>query len=79
MCIKEDFVEVSEYTMVQEKRDLIVVWLKMHEGYKAASVTWCVSALRKVIGENVRIKTRVVNEIPRDDSGKLRRIISKAN
>jgi len=79
MCIKENFVEVSEYRMVQEKRDLIVVWLKMHEGYKDASVTRCVSALRKVIGENVGIKTRVVNEIPRDNSGKLRRIISKVN
>lgn len=79
MCIKENFIEVSEYRIVQEKRDLIVVWLKMHEEHKDASVTWCVSALRKVIGETVRIKTRVVNEIPRDDSGKLRRIISKVN
>jgi phenylacetate-CoA ligase len=79
MCIKENFVEVSEYRIIQEKRNLIVIWLKMHDGYKDASVTWCASALRKVIGENVRIKPKVVNEIPRDNSGKLRRIISKVN
>jgi len=73
----ENMVEVSEYKIIQEKRDLIDVWLKMYEGYRDGSVTRFISSLRKIIGGNVRIRTRIVNEIPRDNSGKLRRIISK--
>lgn len=79
LCIlnTENFVEVSEYKIIQEKRDLIEVWLKMYEGYRDGSVTRCISALKKVIGEDVEIRTRIVDEIPRDSSGKLKRIISK--
>jgi phenylacetate-CoA ligase len=70
-------IEVSEYRIIQEKRNLIEVWLKMCEGYRDSSVTRFVAALREIIGENVEIRVRIVDEIPRDNSGKLRRIISR--
>ncbi|HKZ95121.1 MAG TPA: AMP-binding protein [Candidatus Bathyarchaeia archaeon] len=73
----ENFAGVSEYRIIQEKRDLIEVWLKMPEHYSDDSVKKCVSALRRSLGEGVQIKPRIVEEIPRDNSGKLRRVISK--
>lgn len=71
--------DVCEYRIVQEKRDLIEVWLKMYNGYRQASVTRFVEALRETIGDDVEFRAHVVDEIPRDDSAKTRRIISKVH
>lgn len=73
----ENFAQVSEYRVIQEKRDLVVLLLKMKEAYRKESVIRCVSALQKSFGTDIKIETEIVEEIPRDNSGKLRRIISK--
>jgi acyl-coenzyme A synthetase/AMP-(fatty) acid ligase len=73
----ENFAQISEYRVIQEKRDLIILLLKMQEMYKKESVAKCVSALQKTLGPGIKIKTEIVQEIPRDNSGKLRRIVSK--
>jgi len=79
LCIlnSENFFEVSRFRLVQRRRNLIEVWLKMDEGYKEASVTRCISALRKVFGRDVDVRANIVDEIPRDNSGKIRRIVSE--
>ncbi|MCW3981169.1 MAG: hypothetical protein NWF11_06800 [Candidatus Bathyarchaeota archaeon] len=73
----ENFPDVIEYKVVQERRDLVEIWLKMREGHESKSVIKCVSALRDVLGDKIEIRPRILHEIPRDTSGKLRRIISK--
>ena len=73
----ENFPEVEEYRIIQQKRDLVEVWLKMEKFYQQSSVAKCLSALRNVFGEDVQVRPLIVDQIPRDDSGKLRRIVSK--
>jgi phenylacetate-CoA ligase len=73
----ENFAEVREYRVIQERKNLVEIWLQMEKNYDSASVTKCVTALRHVLGDEVEIRPRIVQEIPRDSSGKLRRIISK--
>jgi acyl-coenzyme A synthetase/AMP-(fatty) acid ligase len=70
------FNEVLEYRIVQKKLDLIEVLLKTRKGDKNSTLK-CLRMLKKAVGDGVEIITRVVDEIPRDESGKLRRIISK--
>jgi phenylacetate-CoA ligase len=73
----ENFPEVKEYKVIQERRNLVQIWLRMEHNYASASVTQCMAALSHVLGDDVEIQPRIVKEIPRDSSGKLRRIISK--
>lgn len=70
------FNEVLEYRIVQKRLDLIEVLLKTRKGDKKSTLR-CLRMLKEAVGDKVEIITRVVDEIPRDDSGKLRRIISK--
>ena len=74
------FNNVREFRIVQEREDLLEIWLKADVDRDFAFEhrrDQCVSALRNAVGKGVQIRVRVMQEIPRDNSGKLRRIISK--
>jgi phenylacetate-CoA ligase len=73
----ENFPDVLEYRIIQKKTNLFEVWLKMDKTHERDSVTRCIFSLRKMLGDNVEIKPVIVDEIPRDNSGKLRRVISE--
>ena len=72
-----NFPEVMEFRIIQERRNLIEIWLRMHENYDKNSVTRYISALQRVLGDKIEIRPRIVAAIPRDKTGKLRRFISK--
>lgn len=76
------FNNVREFRIVQEREDLLEIWLKedLDRGVEFEHRRdQCVSALRRAVGKGVQIRVRVMKEIPRDNSGKLRRIISKVS
>jgi phenylacetate-CoA ligase len=73
----KNFSDVLEYRIIQKKVNLFEFWLKMSKTSKMDSVNKCISSLRKMLGDNVEIKQVIVDEIPRDKSGKLRRVISE--
>ena len=73
----KEFAGVSEFRIVQEEKTLIRVWLKMHLGSGNDHVARCASALGRVFGGNINTVIEVVDEIPEDNSGKLRRVISR--
>lgn len=77
MLTAKNITGISGYKIIQEKRDVIKVLLKMHAKYSEDSVAGFTSVLQKFLGEDIEVIVKIVNEIPRDRSGKLRRIISK--
>jgi len=74
-----DLTGVSEFRIVQEKRGVIRVWLKATRTYGKEQVEKSAMGLRKVFGEQVNTLIEVVDEIPRDRSGKLRSVVSNVS
>lgn len=70
---------VSRFRIIQEKRDEFTVLLVLLEGYDEDVVVQFEEGLKRVLKEDVKVKINVLEAIPRDRSGKLRRIISKVS
>jgi len=69
---------VSEFQIVQEKEDEIVVYVvKMDECRDTLIVEEIDREFRKVLGDNILVNTKFVKSIPRAPSGKLRSVISR--
>ncbi len=76
------FNNLREFRIVQEREDLLEIWLKADSDRGVEFEhrrDQCVSALRRAVGKDVQIRVRVMKEIPRDNSGKLRRIVSNVS
>ena len=69
---------ISEFKVVQEKEDDIVVFIvKMEEFRDTAIVEKIEKALKRVLGDDINIDTKIAENIPREKSGKLRSVVSK--
>jgi len=69
---------VSEFQIVQEKRDEIVAYVvKLDELSDVKVIEEIENAFRRILGNNVSINTRFVERIEREKSGKLRSVISR--
>jgi len=66
---------IFEFRVVQRNSRLIELWIRAAENTEV-NVQKFVSAVKDVIGEDIEIRIRLVEKIPVDKSGKLRRIIS---
>lgn len=67
---------VSEFRIVQEKTDVIRVWLKPTGRYGKEQAERSAMGLRRIFGEQVNTLIEVVDEIPRDSSEKQRSVVS---
>lgn len=69
---------IEEYRIIQEKEDRIKVQIKAsnvsHETINQIEV-----GIRNILGKHTIVYFEFLNEIPRDHSGKLRRVVSKVN
>jgi len=69
---------VSEFQIVQEKEEEIVIYvIKMEEFLNNMIVEKIDKEFKKVLGDNVYVSTKFVESIAREKSGKLRSVISK--
>jgi phenylacetate-CoA ligase len=77
----QDFVGigVSEMMIIQKNQKLIEVLLKMQLEHDEDRVKKCVAQLQEIVGTDVEVKPRFVAEIPRNRSGKFRRVISRVS
>jgi len=76
---KIDYAGVSAFKIVQERIDLIRIWLKVPRGYEKNQVERTEAGLRSVFGEGVSTVIEIVDEIPRDNTGKLRNVTSNVS
>jgi phenylacetate-CoA ligase len=71
-----DLTGVSEFRIVQEKRDLIKVWLKAAAEYGQHRAEKTAVSLQRAFGEEVNVIVEITDELPRDHSKKLRNVVS---
>jgi len=68
---------VGQFKAIQEKKDLIKIQVVRDQAFTGATARWIVHDVQEVMGEEMRVDVEVVEEIPRDKSGKVRCAVSK--
>ena len=70
---------ITSYKIIQEKRDKITVQLLKAKDFSQNTITEVKEIIKRgLLGEEINIDVEIVDEIPRDPSGKIRAVISKA-
>ncbi len=76
--VVRDIVGVDEFKIIQEEVDRMRVLLKIHENlYPADGNDRIVAGFKKRMGSEVQVAVEMVDEIPRDASGKYRYVVSR--
>lgn len=76
--IVRDIEGVEAFKILQEERDLVTVLLKTGNGrYPADGNDRIVQGFQKRMGQQVTVRIRLVEEIPREASGKYRYVVSR--
>jgi phenylacetate-CoA ligase len=76
--VVRDIEGVDEFRIIQEDVDDVHVLLKVHEDiYPSDGNNRIVKGIKKRMGEEVAVAVEMVDEIPRDASGKYRYVVSK--
>ncbi|MFB0528314.1 MAG: phenylacetate--CoA ligase family protein [bacterium] len=73
----ESIYGISQYKLVQEKIDAFDVQIVKGQNFKETTIRELKHGLREILGRNTRININIVDEIPREKSGKVRPIVSK--
>jgi phenylacetate-CoA ligase len=76
--VVRDIEGVAEFRIIQDDVDDVKVMLKVHKDiYSPDGNERIISGFKKRMGQEVKVTLEVVDEIPRDASGKYRYVISK--
>lgn len=76
----EDVPGILQYQTVQEKTDRFVVKVVKGEGFGEDTINQIKEIIRAgCLGEDVTVDVKIVDEIPKERTGKIRTIISKVN
>jgi phenylacetate-CoA ligase len=74
----KSFPGISEFQIVQEKEDEITVYIIKLEEFRDVTVSGEVEKeFKKILGSDISIRTKIVERIEREKSGKLRSVISR--
>jgi len=68
---------IQQYRIVQEKIDKLLVYVVPGMDFNLEVTYRVQQEIRKILNNNVHIEIKIVDELPRDPSGKLRSVISK--
>jgi len=68
---------IGQYKLIQENINTPDIQLVKGMDFKEAGTEEFKSVLRKILGEDIQINVNIVDEIPREKSGKIRQIVSK--
>lgn len=70
---------VGHFKAIQERKDLIRILVVRDQAFTEATTGQIVHDVQEVMGEGMRVDVDLVEEIPRDKSGKVRCAVSKLN
>lgn len=71
---------ITEYRIIQKKQNKIVVQTKKGSNFSQKTVIQIKNEIEKgCVGENIEIDVEIVDEIPRENSGKIRAVVSEIN
>lgn len=69
---------VVEYRTVQEEKDRFLVWLVKGKGFSERTIEQIKEQIQAgCLGEDVKVEVKLVKEIPKERTGKLRVVVSK--
>jgi len=68
---------IGQYKLVQESKDILSVQIVRGQDFNEATIRKFEETLRETLGSTVHININIVDEIPREKSGKIRPIVSK--
>jgi phenylacetate-CoA ligase len=69
--------DISQFKVIQEKINLIRMQIVKGKGFSQETIDRVKRDVKNVLGEEVHVEVEVVDEIPREKSGKVRSVISK--
>lgn len=67
---------VGQFKAIQEKKDLIRILLVKNNQFSNKTIDQIEHDIKEVMGAEVNVETELVNEIPKDKSGKIRAAVS---
>jgi len=68
---------IGQYQLIQEKVDMFNVQIVKGQDFKETTLKEVNNVLKRVLGKGTRVHLNIVDEIPREKSGKVRPIVSK--
>jgi len=68
---------ISQFKVIQEKKNLIIVTLVKDRNFSRLTVQRVIKDVKEVVGHDVTVEPIVVEEIKKDQSGKIRAVVSK--
>jgi phenylacetate-CoA ligase len=71
-----DIPGIFRYQIIQEEKDKITVKIMKGEGFSAETIDKIREKCRAILGDNIEAKPLVVDDLPKDKSGKFRVVIS---
>ena len=70
---------IAQFRVIQENENLIAVQLVKGKNFSEATVQRVIEDVKEVVGNDVTVEPRIVDEIEKDQSGKIRAVISKVH
>jgi len=67
---------VGQFKAIQERKDLIRILLVNDEKFTQKTIDQIEHDVKAVMGEKINVETEIVDEIPKDKSGKVRAAVS---
>ena len=71
------FSDIAQFKVIQERKDLIKLQIVKGKGFSQETIDRVKKDIKNVLGEDMNIEVEIVNEIPREKSGKVRSVTSK--
>ena len=68
---------IGQYKLVQESKDILNVQIVRGQNFNEATIREFEDALKETLGSSIHVNINIVDEIPREKSGKIRPIVSK--
>ena len=72
-----DIEGITQFKITQEKLNALTIQVVKDKSCSPETTNVITEKIGSVLGENVLISTEVVDEIPLEESGKIRRVVSK--
>lgn len=70
---------VQQYRMIQKALDFLWIEIVPGAGFTLETLSQVADHVREVMGGGMRVEVRQISEIPKDPSGKMRRVVSEIN
>jgi len=73
----EEINGIDQYKLIQENINTFNVQIIKGQAFKEATIEEFENVLREILGRDIKVNINIVDEIPREKSGKIRPIVSK--